>query len=419
MTLMIPAVLVLSGCATAPAERSKVDRPVTSDEVAVALPAVRTSASDNWSSDYEGGLGDLALRLGGHTPMEAGGPIVSSGLSFAALDKRLSYSAGYRVDPGDFLTPSAVDSWRSDAMPSSVGSQVLSQQANLKLDPIYGAPIMLGARYRQQDALLINGNSQTDEQALDLNWAPKFVALHLSWAPAGAPVDTMQALQCGVSGQVRVPVNAFLGGQRRGRFFAIDAGSRECHVVGDTAALDELTANTWSTGVSWGHEARETMLQVQGVTPGPGANVIKSTRPLTAGSGYEVELTQKRKLGRWQATGGVAWRRPPDPIHDHGDDSSPWAASAKLSRRVSMVEVAASWRRGDPYWFLPDVRQQSNNFAVTVDFSPWASTFWDGKYTPTMALSYSWMRADDSETTTGRTEDQAINWSVAFPWPYE
>lgn len=413
MPTILTALMLLSGCAAAPVASTRVNAPAASSG---APPLASDNTHSGWIGQYAAGLGDVALHLGGNAPLDSDGPLLSSGFSFAGLDQRLSYSAGYRIEPGDFLTPGAASTWRADALPQSVGSRVVSQQVGVRLLPLYGAPVLVGAQYRQQAALLINGETQIDQQSVDVNWSPAFVALHLNWTPEGAPTDATQALQCDASGKLRVPVTA----SAAHRELAFDAGTRTCHVVGDSAALDALTANTWSTGMQWGQAAQQTSLQLQSVTPGAGANVVASEHPLTAGSGYALQLAQQRAFGDWQANGGVIWRRPPEALRSDvagPGQHSPWAANAQLSRRLSKVSVAASWQRGDPYWFLPDVRQSSDNFALTVDFSPWASTIWRGSYAPTMALSYNWLRAEDGNTVgNGRSEDQAINWNLRFPW---
>ncbi|WP_028081662.1 hypothetical protein [Solimonas soli] len=399
------AALALAACASRPLA------PAPADAAAGAPPAVLAPAL--WNENFDAGLGELGLRLGGSAPLEGAMPLFDSDLSFAGLERRLQYSAGYEVDPGDLLNPDAASRWRADTLPQTVSSQTVSQRLQLKLDELAGAPLTVGAQYRQQEALQVAGTTASAQQAMDLRWAPSFAAVHLNWMPEGAPVDTTQALRCDRSGQISVPLTA--QGDAPGRYVSVDARTRLCRVAaGDDPALAELTANTWSTGLRWGRASRETALRLQSVTPGPGANVIESDRPLTAGSGYELRLSQQRQLGDWQAKAGLAWRRPPEALHPAFElpEASPWATSAELQRRLGAANVAASWQRGDAYWFLPNVRAPADTFALSVDFSPWAVDGL-GRYTPTMAMSYSWMRSDNQSV---RDDQQSLNWNLSFPW---
>jgi hypothetical protein len=415
--LAVPAsCALLAACASVPAQP-----PASAASAPVAPVAAAPIASQSWSESYGAGVGQVGVHFAGNTPLASSAPLLNSGVSFAGLDQRLQYSAGYQISPGDLLNPAAANNWRANALPQSVGSQTVNQQVKVQSDPVYGAPLTVGAHYQQQASLLVNGESETAQQAMDLGWAPDFAAFHLNWTPEGAPVDAMQALQCDVSGQVRVPLTALASSTAGGRFVALDAGTRACKVVGDDPALGPLSANTWSTAVRWGKPSRETALRLQSVTPGPGAGVVESERPMTVGSGYELKVSQKRSLGDWQANAGVAYRRAPEAeraASATGNDyvgglaSSPWAANAELTRRLAMLSVAATWRRGDPYWFLPDVRQAADTFGVAVDLSPWAATLWNS-YTPTLAMSYNWTRAEAGSTRDG---DQSINWNIAFPW---
>jgi hypothetical protein len=406
------AALGLAACAGQPAQAPALPPTIVATP-AVAVPA----AAPLWSERYGVPVGDIALRVGGSTPLEGAAPLLNSGVSFAGLDQRLQYSAGYQVDPGDLLNPNTASQWRADALPQSVSSQTINQQLKLKLvDAMAGAPVYVGAQYQQQESLRVNGSSESAQQAMDVNWAPGFAAVHLNWMPEGAPIDTLQALQCDRSGQVSVPLATLLGDSTGGRYVALDARARACRVSGDDPALALLTANTWSTGLRWGRATRETALRLQSVTPGVNTGVIASDRPLTAGSGYELRLSQQRALGDWQAKAGVAYRRPPEAERSLASEAesahSPWATSAELRRQLAAMSIAASWQRGDAYWFLPDIRQQADTFALSVNFAPW-STALLGSYTPTMAMSYNWVRADSGNT---RDDDQAVNWNVSFPW---
>ncbi|MGH8446482.1 MAG: hypothetical protein ACREVL_14515 [Solimonas sp.] len=419
---------LLAACAGVPAQQVGADAgPAAPAPVVAPVSPVAAApiAPQGWSESYGAGVGQVGVHFAGNAPLESSAPLLNSGVSFAGLDQRLQYSAGYQISPGDLLNPAAVNNWRANALPQSVGSQTVNQQVKVQSDPVYGAPLTVGARYQQQASLLVNGESETAQQAMDLGWAPDFAAFQLNWTPEGAPVDAMQALQCDISGQVRVPLTMLSSGTAGGRFIALDAGTRACKVVGDDAALGLLSANTWSTAVRWGKPSRETALRLQSVTPGPGAGVVESERPMTVGSGYELKVSQKRSLGDWQANAGVAYRRPPEaeraanPLAGDyaggiggGPASSPWAANAELTRRLAMLSVAATWRRGDPYWFLPEVRQAADTFGVAVDLSPWAATLWNS-YTPTLAMSYNWTRAEAGST---RDDEQSINWNIAFPW---
>jgi len=407
---ILPALLValLAACASTPTPA-----PPAASDTSAASAANAGARADG--SPSRTGLGDLALHVDASAPLAESGALLSSGFSFAGTQQLFRYNAGYQIDPGDFLSPSTADTWRPGTLPQTLGSQILSQQFSLRSAPLYGAPVQIGAQSRRQEALLIDGESRIEQQSLDVRWTPAFAALSLSWMPDGAPADTMQALQCAASGQLRVPLEELSAADDR-RFSAIEAGTRACRVVADTAQLDGLTADTWSTGLRWGAAARETSLSLQGVTPGVGADLVPSDHPLTSGTGYQLQLARQHTTGPWQTSGGLAWRRPPAPGGAQ-PEGSPWAVSAEVSRRLSQVSVAASWKRGDPYWFLPDAHQTADNLALTVDFSPWASTVWHTAYAPTLALSYNWLRAEDgSMVGDGRTEDQAINWSIAFPW---
>lgn len=400
--LPVAAALLLAACASVPPP---------------AAPAAATPAAARWRGGYDAGVGDVDLQLGGTAPLEGSGPLLSSGFSFAGLAQRVGYRAGYEVEPGDVLDPAAASTWRAGALPQSLGRQTLEQQLRLRLDPLYGAPVTVGAQYRQQEALLLEGQRATAQQSVDLAWAPAFAAFRLNWTPEGAPADSGQALQCEVSGQLQLPIAAPGGAGRDARRLAVDARTRACRVLAAeaTPAAASLGARTWSTGLRWGGTAQETALRLQSVTPQAGAALL-AERPPIAGSGYELRLSEQRALGDWQASGGLAYRRAPEAVGDAPGENSPWAANARLTRRLSNVAVAASWTRGDPYWFLPDLRQAADNFALSLDFSPWANSLWHG-YAPTMAVSYSWLRADAGNTVgNGRDADQSINWNLAFPW---
>lgn len=351
------------------------------------------------------------LHVDGNAALFGGSSYLNSGLSIAGLDNRLSYRAGYELQPGA-LMPSAAQSW-SPALPQTVGSQTLSQQLNLDLTSLYGAPVLVGARYRQQEALLLNGETQLGQQSMNLSWAPAFAALALDWTPEGAGIDPAQALQCDVSGQLRVPLAQWVGGLRA---LSIDAGTRACRVVGSDERLAMLTANTWAAGMNWGRPALQTSLRVQGVSAsGTAVSADGLSRTAEApGTGYEVKLSQSRVLGDWNAVAGVAWRLAPEVPHGGPAEvaGSPWAASAELSRRLAQASIAASWKRGDPYWFLPDINETADRFAVTVDFSPWAARQWN-TYRPTLAMSYNWARYDAAASG---GNDQSINWNVSIPW---
>ena len=374
--------------------------------------AVPGAAPQVWNESFGPGVGELGLRFASNAPLESAAPLLSTGLNFAGLARRLQYSAGYQFSPGDLLNPDAAQQWRSDALPQSVGTQTLHQQLRLQIDTLAGAPLTVGARSTQQDALLFEGSSESQQQAMDLSWAPSFASMRLNWTPEGAPVDARQALQCDRSGQLSVPLAGLLGSDAGDRHLAVDARARQCRVSGDDATLARLTANTWSTGLRWGGARRETALRLQSVTPGVDANVVASDRPLTAGSAYELRVSQSRALGDWQARAGVAYRRPPQALRVLAapPEASPWATSAELSRRVHDLTVAASWQRGDLYWFLPDISEPADTFALALNFAPWAGVV-PGAYTPTMAMSYSWVRADGAGD-----DEQTVNWNLSFPW---
>ncbi len=395
------AALLLAACATTmPAADAP---PATGPAVDTAPPHARAPL-----------LSPVALRdlhVDGNAAVFGSSSYLNSGVSVAGLDNRLSYSAGYELQPGA-LMPSAAQSW-SPALPQTVGSQTLSQQLNLDLASLYGAPVLVGARYRQQEALLLSGETQLGQQSMNLSWAPAFAALALDWMPEGAGIDPSQALQCDVSGRLQVPLAQWVGGLRALR---LDAGTRACRVVGSDERLAMLSASTWAAGMNWGRPALQTSLRVQGVTANGTAAVADGLSPTAAapGTGYEFQLSQSRALGDWSAVAGVAWRQAPEAPRGVVTEAigSPWAASAELSRRLAQASIAASWKRGDPYWFLPDINETADRFAVTVDFSPWAARQWS-TYRPTLAMSYNWARYDDA--TTGG-DDQSINWNVSIPW---
>jgi len=390
--------LALTACAGRPAAPERAASPAYGDSPVL------------WSGDFDAEILEVGLHLGGSAPLESAAPIFDSGLRFAGLERRVHYSAGYQLAPGELLDPEAAQRWRGNALPQTVGSQILRQRLQVELDELFGAPLTLGAEHQQQDALLLVGARESTRQVMDLRWTPAFAVVHLNWQPSGGPVDSTQALQCDRSGLISVPLAA--PEEARGRSLSIDARTRFCRVAAAQPGLAQLTANTWSTGVRWGRSNRETAVHVQGVTPGPGANVIRSDRPLTSGSGYELSLTQLRQLGDWQAKAGLAWRRPPEAQRRYLElQRSPWATSAELQRRLGAASVAASWRRGDIYWFLPSASAPADIFALSVDFAPWAIEVL-GRYTPSMAMSYSWVRSDDAL----REDQQSLNWNLSFPW---
>ena len=116
--------------------------------------AVPGAAPQVWNESFGPGVGELGLRFASNAPLESAAPLLSTGLNFAGLARRLQYSAGYQFSPGDLLNPDAAQQWRSDALPQSVGTQTLHQQLRLQIDTLAGAPLTVGARSTQQDALL-------------------------------------------------------------------------------------------------------------------------------------------------------------------------------------------------------------------------------------------------------------------------
>lgn len=344
----------------------------------------------------------LDLQMDGSVPrVGARAPLFSSGLSFAGLGQMLQYNAGYELKPGDVWAPA------SDKAPQSYGSQHLRQQLQVRLPAFYGAPLLLGAESQQQDSLLLNGEAQQLQQSMDLQWSPAFAALQLSWIPEGAAVDPSQALRCAVAGHVSIPL--IDAGARRSAAF--DAGARSCAVVADTLQPNALSAQTWSAGVRWGAPHRETSVRVLGVAAD---TFITGRVEGTAETAYELRLAQQREVGEWQARADVAWRRAPTATEAElrAMQASPWAASAELSRRLAQLRLAASWKRGDPYWFLSEMQEAADRFALTLDLSSWASSLGYVR-APSLAMSYQWSRLGSGDTV---QDDQSIHWNVSFPW---
>lgn len=362
------------------------------DRAEPALPA---------SVDSPARLLRVDTQLAAELPQLAGEPLFSSGLSLAGLGDRLAYSAAYRV--------------QTDAAASATfGSQQLQQRFSLRLPALYGAPLQLDARAEQQTALLTETATQRAQQAMELRWAPSFAALRMTWTPEGAAADAAQALRCDVAGQLSVPLRD--GGSSR--FATLDAGTRTCAVLSPDAQTAGLSAQTWSAGLRWGAGQRETSVRVLGVTPEPIGLAAHpaSLTPAAAGESpdaYELRIAQQRALGAWQARADLAWRRPPD-----GQDavlrtaSSPWAASAELSRQLAMTKLSASWQRGDPYWFLAGVQEEADRLALRVDLSPWAATL-GHLPTPSLAMSYQWTRLEGGDRL---HDDQSLRWDLSFPW---
>ena len=380
-------VVAIAVCAAGCASRSEPVRP----QAAAAPPVADHKAGRTLRIDTQ-----LVAEL----PRLASEPLFSSGLSLGGLGETLAYSAAYRVQT-DATTPQAL------------GSQQLQQRFSLRLPAPYGAPLQFDARAEQQAVLLSAAAAPRAQQSMQLQWAPSFAALQLTWTPEGAAADPAQALRCDVAGQLSVPLRN--GGTSR--FATLDAGTRACAVLGPDAPAAS-SAQIWSAGLRWGAARRETSVRVLGVAPDfavPDAG--KTGIPLaTAGESpdaYEVRLAQQRALGAWQARADLAWRRPPD-----GQDavlrtaSSPWAASAELSRQLAMTKLSASWQRGDPYWFLTGVRESADRLALSVDLSPWAAML--GRMpAPALAMSYQWLRLDDGEHLQA---EQSLHWNLSFPW---
>lgn len=348
----------------------------------------------------------LDMQMDGSVPrVGAGGPLFSSGLSLAGLGQSLQYSAGYEVKPGDVWAA------QDNRPPQSYGSQNLHQHLQLRLPAVYGAPLLIGAETQQQESFLLNGEAQQMKQTMDLQWAPGFAALRLVWMPEGAAIDQTQALRCDVAGQVSIPL--LEAGTRRSA--ALDAGARSCAVVADAVQPSVLSAQTWSAGFRWGAPRRETSVRVLGVAADtPTVGRTDGTARAAADTAYEVRLAQQRELGDWQARADVAWRRAPTATETElrAMQASPWAASAELSRRLAQMRVAASWKRGDPYWFLSEVQQAADRFALTLDLSSWASSLGYLRV-PSLAMSYQWSRLGNGDSL---QDDQSINWNVSFPW---
>jgi hypothetical protein len=398
--------LVISGCATAPGRSA----PVTN-----AAPILPTQYLFRAGAAGDAGfLVPLSFSVDSALPMvqTRTGNLFASRFNLGRPDGPLTYSASYSLSPGNILL---ADQLARLSAPQGLAGRRIGQAVRLKLPPVAGAPLALGLSRESEDMWTVNGNSERQRRVASLRWTPKLASVNLEAGTAAGPREPNLALDCAISGNLRVPLPA----ARPGRAQALQFSGRDCRVVTANPRYANLGAQTYGLAYSWRQPQRESRLRLSAIDPAWGPERMQPGM----GSSYELALSQTRSRDRWSATGELGLRRaartesyavPDGDNQTFADADDYWTTSLTLTRRLPAFAVSANWTHGaDPLWFMPDIGQQADRFGLTLDFSRWARGI-APPLTPNLALNWHWHQARSRQDVVAGNSAVRLQMSVMW-----
>ncbi|HLT90150.1 MAG TPA: hypothetical protein VKZ85_04325 [Woeseiaceae bacterium] len=333
--------------------------------------------------------------------------LIASRVDLGLDDRRLRYSARYRVESGDlFRLAEATD---PAAVPSVLAGQRFGQDVALTLPELAGAPVSLGVTAEVQERWQLAGQTRSENERAHLQWSPWRATLRVEWSEQAQAFDPSLALHCNLESSLGLPVRE--SGERRQRLLL---AGRECYIAGAESHAG-LPVRAWSLGWSSNGAARESIARVHVIEPA----WMDGLTPAGKEPGYQLGLGHRRDFGDLSAEALVTLRQPPavldDGRYEAFEDDTSWSANASLTWHLPLASVSATWAQGvNPLWFVPDApaaTQDRDRFGLALDLSRWMEGLVPGSV---RELGFTWDWSQVRAPGAGAVGESAIALDVAW-----